>query len=69
MDTWKVPVEWRINNLAPIYENKIDIQSHSKYHGIKLISYTMKLEIFSKYYEKKYLLGKSIWFYAGKTNY
>ena len=39
----KMPEEWRISILVPIYKNKGDIQSCTNYWGIKLISHSMKL--------------------------
>ncbi|GKD20537.1 retrovirus-related pol polyprotein LINE-1 [Tanacetum coccineum] len=38
-----MPGEWRLNEVIPIYKNKGDAQSCSKYRGIKLLSHTMKL--------------------------
>ena len=38
LKTKKMPDEWRKSIRVPIYMNKTDIQNHSSYHGIKLIS-------------------------------
>ncbi|AQL05851.1 Retrovirus-related Pol polyprotein LINE-1 [Zea mays] len=35
--------EWRRSTLVPIFKNKGDVQSCTNYHGIKLMSHTMKL--------------------------
>ena len=39
----KMPEEWRRSILVPIFKNKGDVQSCNNYHGIKLMSHTMKL--------------------------
>nr|XP_043630161.1 uncharacterized protein LOC122601469 [Erigeron canadensis] len=39
----KMPEEWRLSEVIPIYKNKGDVQSCSNYRGIKLLSHTMKL--------------------------
>src|SRR5207253_2323950 len=39
----KMPEEWRRSILVPIFKNKGNIQSCTNYHGIKLMSYMMKL--------------------------
>jgi len=39
----KMPNEWRKSTLVLLYENKGNIQSCSKYRGIKLMCHTMKL--------------------------
>ena len=39
----KMPEEWMRSILVPIFKNKGDVQSCTNYHGIKLMSYTMKL--------------------------
>ena len=39
----KMPEEWRRNILVHIFKNKDDVQSCTNYHGIKLMSHTMKL--------------------------
>jgi len=39
----KMPEEWRRSILVPIFKNKGDVQSCTNYHGIKLMSHTMKL--------------------------
>jgi hypothetical protein len=39
----KMPEEWRRNILVLIFKNKGDVQSYTNYHGIKLMSHTMKL--------------------------
>jgi len=38
----RMPEEWR-SILVPIFKNKGDVQSCTNYHGIKLMSHTMKL--------------------------
>ena len=38
----KMP-EWRRSILVPIFKNKGEVQSCTNYHGIKLMSHTMKL--------------------------
>lgn len=35
IDTRKLPIERRINTLAPKYKNEEDTQSSSNHHGIK----------------------------------
>uniref|UniRef100_A0A8I6YD54 Reverse transcriptase domain-containing protein n=1 Tax=Hordeum vulgare subsp. vulgare TaxID=112509 RepID=A0A8I6YD54_HORVV len=39
----KMPEEWRRSILVPIFKNKGGVQSCTNYHGIKLMSHTMKL--------------------------
>nr|XP_043618810.1 uncharacterized protein LOC122590696 [Erigeron canadensis] len=39
----KMPEEWRLSEVIPIYKNKGDVQSCRNYRGIKLLSHTMKL--------------------------
>nr|XP_017217279.1 PREDICTED: uncharacterized protein LOC108194853 [Daucus carota subsp. sativus] len=41
--TSRMPREWRLSVVVPIYKNKGDVQSCSNYRGIKLLSHTMKL--------------------------
>ncbi|XP_017250767.2 uncharacterized protein LOC108221396 [Daucus carota subsp. sativus] len=41
--TSRMPSEWRLSVVEPIYKNKGDAQSCSNYLGIKLLSHTMKL--------------------------
>ena len=41
--TKKMPDEWRISVVVPIYMNKGDIQNWTNYRWIKLMSHTMKL--------------------------
>jgi hypothetical protein len=43
LKTRKMPDEWRKSFIVPIYKNKGDIQDCTNYHGIKLMSHTMKL--------------------------
>ncbi|KAK3553750.1 hypothetical protein QTP70_009196 [Hemibagrus guttatus] len=42
LESEKMPEEWR-SVLVPIFKNKGDVQSCSKYRGIKLMSHTMKV--------------------------
>nr|GEV19846.1 retrovirus-related Pol polyprotein LINE-1 [Tanacetum cinerariifolium] len=42
-DSAKIPDEWRLSEVIPIYKNKGDAQACSNYRGIKLLSHTMKL--------------------------
>ena len=39
----KMPVEWRLSWLVPVYKGKGDVQECKNYRGIKLLSHTMKL--------------------------
>ncbi|GJW90769.1 retrovirus-related pol polyprotein LINE-1 [Tanacetum coccineum] len=39
----KMPEEWRLSDVIPIFKNKGDAQVCSNYRGIKLLSHTMKL--------------------------
>ena len=39
----KMPEEWRISTLIPLYKNKGDVQVCGNYREIKLLSHTMKL--------------------------
>nr|GEW52010.1 hypothetical protein [Tanacetum cinerariifolium] len=39
----KMPDEWRLSEVIPLYKNKGDAQACSNYRGIKLLSHTMKL--------------------------
>ncbi|GKA06757.1 retrovirus-related pol polyprotein LINE-1, partial [Tanacetum coccineum] len=39
----KMPDEWRLSEVIPIYKNNGDAQACSNYRGIKLLSHTMKL--------------------------
>ncbi|GJS41363.1 retrovirus-related pol polyprotein LINE-1 [Tanacetum coccineum] len=39
----KMPDEWRLSEVIPIYKNKGDVQACGNYRGIKLLSHTMKL--------------------------
>ncbi|XP_074337229.1 uncharacterized protein LOC141674420 [Apium graveolens] len=39
----KVPHEWKLSMVIPIYKNKGDAQNCSNFCGIKLLSHTMKL--------------------------
>ncbi|KAK3553157.1 hypothetical protein QTP86_031731 [Hemibagrus guttatus] len=43
LESERMPEEWRRSVLVPIFKNKGDVQSCSKYRGIKLMSHTMKL--------------------------
>ncbi|KAK3507828.1 hypothetical protein QTP70_001195 [Hemibagrus guttatus] len=43
LESERMPEEWRRSVLAPIFKNKVDVQSCSNYRGIKLMSHTMKL--------------------------
>nr|GEV49004.1 integrator complex subunit 11 [Tanacetum cinerariifolium] len=43
LDIVKMPDEWKLSEVIPIYKNKGDAQACSNYKGIKLLSYTMKL--------------------------
>lgn len=39
----KMPEEWRLSEVIPIFKNKGDAQVCSNYRGIKLLGHTMKL--------------------------
>nr|GEY69048.1 hypothetical protein [Tanacetum cinerariifolium] len=39
----KMPEEWRLSDVIPIFKNKGDAQVCNNYRGIKLLSHTMKL--------------------------
>ncbi|GKD50313.1 hypothetical protein Tco_1279289, partial [Tanacetum coccineum] len=39
----KMPEEWRLSEVIPIFKNKVDAQVCSNYRGIKLLIHTMKL--------------------------
>ncbi|GJX85065.1 hypothetical protein Tco_0335839 [Tanacetum coccineum] len=39
----KMPDEWRLSEVIPIYKNKGDVQACGNYRGIKLLSHTMKI--------------------------
>jgi len=41
--TAKMPKEWRVSTVIPLYKNKGDIQDCNNFSGIKLLSHTMKL--------------------------
>jgi len=41
--TAKMPREWRVSTIIPLYKNKGDIQDCNNFRGIKLLSHTMKL--------------------------
>ena len=41
--TSKMPWDWRLSKLIPVYKKKGDVQLCNNYRGIKLLSYTMKL--------------------------
>ncbi|ONM20364.1 hypothetical protein ZEAMMB73_Zm00001d005126 [Zea mays] len=41
--TNRMPDEWQWSTLVPIFKNKGDVQSCTNYHGINLMSHTMKL--------------------------
>ncbi|KAK3551899.1 hypothetical protein QTP70_031557 [Hemibagrus guttatus] len=43
LESERMPEEWRRSVLVPIFKNKGDVQSCSKYRGIKLMSHTMKV--------------------------
>ncbi|GJW50259.1 retrovirus-related pol polyprotein LINE-1, partial [Tanacetum coccineum] len=56
----KMPEEWRLREVIPIYKNKGDAQTCSNYRGIKLLSHAMKLwervierSIMEKYKERQ----------------
>ena len=38
-----MPNEWKSNTSISIYKNDVNILNYTNYHGIKLISHTMKL--------------------------
>lgn len=69
--TKKIPDEWRKNIMVPIYKNKGDIQNCTNYHGIKLMSHTMKLwerVIEHRLRRETRVFEKSIWIYAWEIN-
>ncbi|GKA30914.1 retrovirus-related pol polyprotein LINE-1 [Tanacetum coccineum] len=39
----KMPEEWKLNEVIPIFKNKGDAQVYNNYMGIKLLGHTMKL--------------------------
>ncbi|XP_057550510.1 uncharacterized protein LOC130828560 [Amaranthus tricolor] len=39
----KMPEEWRVSTIIPLFKNKGDAQECGNYRGIKLLNYTMKL--------------------------
>nr|GFA95116.1 retrovirus-related Pol polyprotein LINE-1 [Tanacetum cinerariifolium] len=39
----KMPEEWRLSDVIPIFKNNGDVQVCNNYRGIKLLSHTMKL--------------------------
>ena len=41
--TAKMPQEWRLSTIIPLYKNKGDAQNYKNYRNIKLLSHTMKL--------------------------
>ena len=43
LESERMPDEWRLSVLVPIFKNKGDVQSCGNYRGIKLLSHTMKL--------------------------
>ena len=43
LESERMPEEWRLSVLVPIFKNKGDVQSCGNYRGIKLMSHTMKL--------------------------
>ncbi|KAK3566642.1 hypothetical protein QTP86_001843 [Hemibagrus guttatus] len=43
LENERMPEEWRRSVLVPIFKNKGDVQSCSKYRGIKLMIHTMKV--------------------------
>ena len=60
----KIPSKW-MSTLIPIYKNKRDIQNYTNYHGINLMSHTMKLqERVIEHRLRHKNIGESIWFYA-----
>ncbi|GJW91832.1 retrovirus-related pol polyprotein LINE-1 [Tanacetum coccineum] len=52
----KMPEEWRLSEVIPIYKNKGDAQTCSNYRGIKLLSHTMKL--WERVIERRSLMEK-----------
>ena len=40
--TAKMPREWRVSTVIPLYKNKGDIQDCNNFRGIKLLSHTIK---------------------------
>ena len=43
LESERMPEEWRLSVLVPIFKNKGDVQSCGNYRGIKLLSHTMKV--------------------------
>lgn len=63
--------EWRKSVILLIYKNKRDIQTCLNNHGIKLISYTMKLweKVMSIDWSVTQNIREPIWIYAWKADY